>query len=213
VPAVTCWVSANFALANFFASSSLRNVLVALACGRFLRGSSNETYHVSWDLLAMTPSRGLRRRLTAGPRRLRASVVVAAAGEFGHGRMIPPIAPAVKSLGMVGQPWCMHLSSISAMTAPRLPVRAKRFVRNTAWQVPQSGDERGALCASPVCQSRQRTSFDQVILPSLLALNVDHRAIGGLHVGLPVQRHLDRKTGRRVVSNDLNAGNGLTPWP
>jgi hypothetical protein len=56
-------------------------------------------------------------------------------------------------------------------------------------------------------------SFDQMILPSLLALNADHRAIGGLHVGLPVQRHPDRKPGRRVVSNDLNAGDGLTPRP
>jgi hypothetical protein len=90
LPAVTCRVSANFALANFLASTSLRNVLVALGCGRFPRGSSNETYHVSWDLLAMTPSRGLRRRLTAGRRRLRASVVVAA-GESGRGHptMIP----------------------------------------------------------------------------------------------------------------------------
>jgi hypothetical protein len=46
-------VSTNFALANFLASSSLRNVSVALACFRFPRGSSNETYHVPWDLLAM----------------------------------------------------------------------------------------------------------------------------------------------------------------
>jgi hypothetical protein len=45
-----------------------------------------------------------------------------------------------------------------------------------------------------------------VILPSLLAPHADHRPIGSLHVGLAVQRHPDRKTGRRVVSNDLNAG-------
>jgi hypothetical protein len=52
-----------------------------------------------------------------------------------------------------------------------------------------------------------------VKLPSLLALNADDRAIGGFLVGLPVQRHPDRKAGRRVVSNDLNAGNGLTARP
>ncbi len=65
VPALTLRFSANFALANFLASCSLRNVLVALACDRFPRGTSNETYHVPWDFLAMRPSRGLRRRLTA----------------------------------------------------------------------------------------------------------------------------------------------------
>jgi hypothetical protein len=56
-------------LANFLASSSLRNVSVALARFRFPHGSSNETYHVRWDLLAMIPSRGLRRRSPrwAGP--------------------------------------------------------------------------------------------------------------------------------------------------
>src|SRR6202022_4282366 len=58
-------VLGHFALANFLASRSLGNVSVALACARFPRGSSNETYHVPWDLSAMTPSRGLRRRLTA----------------------------------------------------------------------------------------------------------------------------------------------------
>jgi hypothetical protein len=52
VPALTFWVSANFALANFLASRSLGNVSVALPCPRFAGGgSSNETYHVSWDLL------------------------------------------------------------------------------------------------------------------------------------------------------------------
>ena len=38
-----------------------------------------------------------------------------------------------------------------AASAVSLPVRTKRFARNTARQVPQSGgDERGALRASPV---------------------------------------------------------------
>ena len=65
MPALTFSVSTNFALANFLASSSLRNVSVALARFRFPHGSSNETYHVRWDLLAVIPSRGLRRRFTA----------------------------------------------------------------------------------------------------------------------------------------------------
>lgn len=83
---------------------------------------------------------------------LRAALfVVAAAGEFGHAPMIPPIAPAVKPLGMVGLPPVVHLSWISAMRALGLPVRTKRFARNTARQVPHArGDERGASCASPV---------------------------------------------------------------
>ena len=77
---------------------------------------------------------------------------------------------------------------------------------------PANAHRRRYRAAARVCLASTRESFDQVILPSFLALNVDHRAIGG-HVGLPVQRHLDRKTGRRVVSNDLNTGNGLTSWP
>ncbi len=64
MPALTFGVSTNFALANFLASRSIRNVSVALAYARFPCGSSNETYHVPWDLLAMIPSRELRRRLT-----------------------------------------------------------------------------------------------------------------------------------------------------
>src|SRR6267142_6189359 len=57
------WRSTNFALANFLASRSFGNVLVALTRFRFPHGSSSETYHVPLDLLAMIPSRGLRRRL------------------------------------------------------------------------------------------------------------------------------------------------------
>src|SRR3981189_816982 len=51
----------QFCSRKFLASSSLANVSVALACVRFPRGSSNDTYHVPWDLLAIIPSRGLRR--------------------------------------------------------------------------------------------------------------------------------------------------------
>ena len=65
MPAVTFGVSTNFALAKFLASRSLGNISVALASECFLRGTSNETYYVPWDLLAMGPSRGLCRRLTA----------------------------------------------------------------------------------------------------------------------------------------------------
>src|ERR1700722_16853252 len=65
VPAATFGVSTSFALAKFLASRSLGNVSVALARECFLRGTSNETYHVPWNLLAMGPSRGLCRRLTA----------------------------------------------------------------------------------------------------------------------------------------------------
>jgi hypothetical protein len=53
----------------------------------------------------------------------------------------------------------------------------------------------------------------QVKMPSLLALNADHRAIGDFLVGLPVQRHPDRKADRRIISNDLNAANGFAPGP
>jgi len=54
VPAQTVAVSTNFVFANSLASRSFKNVSVTLACFRFpRRGSSNETYHVSWVLLAM----------------------------------------------------------------------------------------------------------------------------------------------------------------
>ena len=47
-------MSTNFVFANFLASRSFKNVSVTLACFRFpRRGSSNETYHVRWLLLAM----------------------------------------------------------------------------------------------------------------------------------------------------------------
>ena len=50
-------------------------------------------------------------------------------------------------------------------------------------------------------------------MPSLLTLNADDCAIGDFLVGLPVQRPPDRNTPRLVVSNDLNAANGLAPRP
>jgi len=52
-------VSTNFALANFLAARSFGNVSVALAIECFRRDTSNETYHVPWDFLAMRPSRAM----------------------------------------------------------------------------------------------------------------------------------------------------------
>jgi hypothetical protein len=56
VPARTFWDSVNFCFANSFASSSLRNVSVARAKFRFPDRnfvSSNETYQLSWGLIAI----------------------------------------------------------------------------------------------------------------------------------------------------------------
>jgi hypothetical protein len=50
-------------------------------------------------------------------------------------------------------------------------------------------------------------------MSSLLALNVDERAICDFLVGLPVQRHPDGKAARFIASNDLNAAHGLAPGP
>jgi hypothetical protein len=81
VPALRFRVWANFALANCFASRSFGNISVALANDRFRRrGSSNETYHMPCDLLAIKPfarampaARGLgavhRRNRSAPPAR------------------------------------------------------------------------------------------------------------------------------------------------
>jgi len=50
-------------------------------------------------------------------------------------------------------------------------------------------------------------------MSSLLALNVDERAVCDFLVGLPVQRHPDRKVARLIASNDLDATHGLAPGP
>jgi hypothetical protein len=52
-----------------------------------------------------------------------------------------------------------------------------------------------------------------MILPSFLALNADHRSIGGFHVGLSIQGYPHGKASRPIVSNDLNAGDGLAAGP
>jgi hypothetical protein len=64
-----------------------------------------------------------------------------------------------------------------------------------------------------VVWGQPRASFGQVKMSSLLTLNGFDRAISGFLISLPVQRHPDRKTARRIVSNDLNATNGLAPGP
>jgi hypothetical protein len=50
-------------------------------------------------------------------------------------------------------------------------------------------------------------------LPSFLALDASHRAIGLLHVCGSIQRYPDGKTPRPPTSNDLNARDGLTTGP
>jgi hypothetical protein len=50
-------------------------------------------------------------------------------------------------------------------------------------------------------------------MSSLLALNVDDRAICDFLVGLPVQRDSDRKVAPLIASNDLDAAHGLAPGP
>ena len=50
-------------------------------------------------------------------------------------------------------------------------------------------------------------------MSSLLAVDAINRAIGDFLVGLSVQRHANRKAGRGIISDDLNAGNRLAPRP
>jgi hypothetical protein len=50
-------------------------------------------------------------------------------------------------------------------------------------------------------------------VPSLLALNAGHRAIGDSLVGLSIQRYPNRKAPGPAVSDDLNATNGLAARP
>lgn len=84
MPAVTFGVSTNFALSNFLASRSFGNVLVALANARFPCGSSNETYHVPWDFLAMRLSQATPAAPPpwAGPQSKANEIVPLAARQF-----------------------------------------------------------------------------------------------------------------------------------
>jgi hypothetical protein len=56
-------------------------------------------------------------------------------------------------------------------------------------------------------------SFRQAKVSSFLTLNVDDRSISDLLVRLPIQGDTDRKAGRTVVPNDLNAADGLAARP
>jgi hypothetical protein len=56
-------------------------------------------------------------------------------------------------------------------------------------------------------------SFRQTKVSSLLTLDADHRAIGDSLVCLSVQRDTDRKAGRAIVPNDLNAADCLAAGP
>jgi hypothetical protein len=59
----------------------------------------------------------------------------------------------------------------------------------------------------------QTALIHQMKLPSFLALNASHRAIGFPHVGCSIQRYPDGKTACPPASKDLNTGNGLTAGP
>jgi hypothetical protein len=62
-------------------------------------------------------------------------------------------------------------------------------------------------------QKQARVLIHQLKLPSFLALNASHCAIGLLHVAGSIQRYLDGKTPRPPTSNDLNARDGLATGP
>jgi hypothetical protein len=48
---------------------------------------------------------------------------------------------------------------------------------------------------------------------SFLTLDAHDRSISDFLVCLPVQRDADRKAGRAIVANDLNAADSLAAWP
>jgi hypothetical protein len=50
-------------------------------------------------------------------------------------------------------------------------------------------------------------------IPPLLTLNVVGRAIGDSLLGLPVQRHADRKAAWSCIANDVNGAHGLASGP
>jgi hypothetical protein len=55
--------------------------------------------------------------------------------------------------------------------------------------------------------------FDQMELPSFLALNASDRAFGRFHIGLSIKSYPDGKLPGLVASNDLNARDGLATGP
>jgi hypothetical protein len=143
VPALTFGVSTNFALANFLASRSFGNVLVSLTRFRFPRGSSNETYHVPLDLLAMIPSRGLRRRLTdRGPQSKANEIVPLATCQpsgfvFRHGRC----RTAFRARTHQRCSWSLGRSAIHPSSASAFP---SPFLYDQLTFVRRCGSERAA---------------------------------------------------------------------
>jgi hypothetical protein len=57
--------------------------------------------------------------------------------------------------------------------------------------------------------ARCGASVGEVKVSSFFALDEADRAISDLHVCFVVQRDADRKAGRAIVPNDLNAADGL----
>jgi hypothetical protein len=84
-----------------------------------------------------------------------------------------------------------------------------RCARVSAIDAGGHGDRSGSSPAGVVACA----SVEQMILPSLLALNADHRAIGGFHVGFSIKCYPDGKIAGLVTPKDLNAGDGLAAWP
>jgi hypothetical protein len=60
---------------------------------------------------------------------------------------------------------------------------------------------------------RLGASFRQVKMPALLTLDAGHRTISDSLVCLSVQGDTDRKAGRAIVPNDLNAADCLAAGP
>jgi hypothetical protein len=57
------------------------------------------------------------------------------------------------------------------------------------------------------------TSFCEMKVPSLLALDAGHGPISQSRIGFSVQGYPDRKAAGHIVSNDLNSGNRLATGP
>jgi hypothetical protein len=65
----------------------------------------------------------------------------------------------------------------------------------------------------PLEKAEEARSIDEVKPPSLLSFDAFNRAICYFAVGLPVQRHANRKPSGFVGSNYLNARHGLAARP
>src|SRR5258708_1513494 len=95
------------------------------------------------------------------------------------------------------------------------PAEGWRASRASFNRKPKTAQAVGGGCYthSAVPMSRPWALFDQMKLPSFLALNASDRAIGRFHVGLSIKDYPDGKTPRLVASSDLNARDGLATGP